>query len=254
MGGVGAVAVVGLIGLWGMAEATVGAVIAWRRPENRIGRLLQVGGPLIMAVVARLRVRAIGSQSSDPNDTLGALAGRWASGHRPPSRPASPDVPDGIDAGWHPFFALLQRGAAAGITARRARWRLAGLALAGPRRRDRHSRGRRHCGRHALARRSLADNPLAVSFALPVRCARRGASATARPGWRLLLLARRLALAFWASSSVRWRRGDPVEWRRIKSRSLSSAGWGCRALSRREAAWTDRGANLLRRSHGAGTC
>ncbi len=35
-----------MTGLWGLVQATVGALIAFRRPENRLGRLLQISGPL----------------------------------------------------------------------------------------------------------------------------------------------------------------------------------------------------------------
>ena len=37
-------------GLWGLVQATVGALIALRRPENWLGRLLQVSGPLVVSV------------------------------------------------------------------------------------------------------------------------------------------------------------------------------------------------------------
>lgn len=69
----------GLIGLWGVANATVGAIIVSRRPDNRIGRLLQTGGPLLIGVFLGFVISAIRGLTAGPSDLLGALAGWWAS-------------------------------------------------------------------------------------------------------------------------------------------------------------------------------
>jgi hypothetical protein len=73
------VAFFGLIGLWGVADATVGAIIVSRRPGNRIGRVLQVGGPLLISVFLAFLVSAIRRLTAGPGDPIGALAGWWAS-------------------------------------------------------------------------------------------------------------------------------------------------------------------------------
>ena len=72
------VAFAGLIGLWGVANATVGAIIASRRPENRIGRILMTGGPLIVSVFLGFMISAFRGLTAGPTDLLGALAGWWA--------------------------------------------------------------------------------------------------------------------------------------------------------------------------------
>ena len=68
----------GLIGLWGVANATVGAIIASRRPGNRIGRILMAGGPLVIGVFLGFLVSAIRGLTAGPTDLLGAMAGWWA--------------------------------------------------------------------------------------------------------------------------------------------------------------------------------
>jgi hypothetical protein len=68
----------GLIGLWGVAEATMGAVIVSRRPGHRIGRLLQAGGPLIIGVFLGFLVSSLRTLTVGSGDLLGALAGWWA--------------------------------------------------------------------------------------------------------------------------------------------------------------------------------
>ncbi|HEX2756299.1 MAG TPA: hypothetical protein VHM48_12595 [Candidatus Limnocylindrales bacterium] len=77
-GGAELVAFFGLIGIWGVANATVGALIASRRPENRIGRILQAGGPLVIGVFLGFLISAIRAVTAGPGDLLGALAGWWA--------------------------------------------------------------------------------------------------------------------------------------------------------------------------------
>jgi len=72
------VAFAGLVGLWGVANATVGAIIASRRPENRIGRILLTGGPLIVSVFLGFMLSAVRGLTAGPTDLLGSLAGWWA--------------------------------------------------------------------------------------------------------------------------------------------------------------------------------
>jgi hypothetical protein len=72
------VAFFGLIGLWGVANATVGAIIASRRPDNRIGRILQAGGPLVIGVFLGFLISALRVVTVGRDDLLGALAGWWA--------------------------------------------------------------------------------------------------------------------------------------------------------------------------------
>ena len=54
-------------------------MIAFRRPENRIGRLLQISGPLVISVFLGYIVAADRTISFGMNDTIGAIAGWWAS-------------------------------------------------------------------------------------------------------------------------------------------------------------------------------
>ncbi len=72
------VAFASLIGLWGVTNATVGAIIASRRPDNRIGRILLIGGPLIVSVFLGFMLSAARGLTAGPTDLVGALAGWWA--------------------------------------------------------------------------------------------------------------------------------------------------------------------------------
>jgi hypothetical protein len=65
--------------LWGAVQAAVGTIIAWRRPENRIGRLLQASGVLVAAAFVGYFVAAIRMESSSATDPMGGVAGWWAS-------------------------------------------------------------------------------------------------------------------------------------------------------------------------------
>jgi hypothetical protein len=81
IGGGGTVQLVtffGLIGIWGVANATVGALIASRRPDNRVGRILQAGGLLVIGVFLGFLVSAVRAVTAEPGDLLGAVAGWWA--------------------------------------------------------------------------------------------------------------------------------------------------------------------------------
>ena len=77
-GGPALIVFFGLIGLWGVANATVGAIIASRRPGNRIGQILMAGGPLVIGVFLGFLISAVRGLTFGHSDHLGALAGWWA--------------------------------------------------------------------------------------------------------------------------------------------------------------------------------
>ncbi|MEX1170741.1 MAG: hypothetical protein WEE50_11420 [Chloroflexota bacterium] len=68
-----------VVGLWGLVQASVGALIAWRRPENRIGRLLQASGALVLSVFVGFIAAAARTTAIGPGDPVGGIAGWWAS-------------------------------------------------------------------------------------------------------------------------------------------------------------------------------
>lgn len=65
--------------LWGLIQVGVGTIIAYRRPKNRVGRLLQVSGVLVPAAFVGFLVAAIRMEMSGPDDAVGGAAGWWAS-------------------------------------------------------------------------------------------------------------------------------------------------------------------------------
>jgi hypothetical protein len=65
-----------LVSSWALVQSTVGTLIAWRRPENPIGRLMQLTGPLIVAVFAGFLVAAIRYIEHGPSDVIGGI-GAW---------------------------------------------------------------------------------------------------------------------------------------------------------------------------------
>lgn len=67
-----------IVGLWGLTQATVGALIALRRPENRIGRVLQISGPLVISVFLGYAVASLRPFTHGPDDPVAAIAGWWA--------------------------------------------------------------------------------------------------------------------------------------------------------------------------------
>jgi hypothetical protein len=73
------VAFFGLIGLWGVTDATMGALIVHRRSTNPIGRLLLAGGPLIISVFLGFALSGVRTLTAGSEDLLGGLAGWWAS-------------------------------------------------------------------------------------------------------------------------------------------------------------------------------
>jgi hypothetical protein len=65
--------------LWGAVQVAVGTLIVWRRPENRVGRLLQTSGVLVAAAFVGYFVAAIRMASAGADDLVGGVAGWWAS-------------------------------------------------------------------------------------------------------------------------------------------------------------------------------
>jgi hypothetical protein len=79
IGSLESITLFGLVGLWGVADATVGAIILTRRPGNRIGRILQAGGPLVIGAVLGYLVSATRILTAGTADPVAAVAGWWAS-------------------------------------------------------------------------------------------------------------------------------------------------------------------------------
>lgn len=77
--GVESAAFVVAIALWAVLQASVGTVIVWRRPRNRIGRVMQVSGPLLILVFLNYNIGAWRYVTHGPGDLLGGLAAWWAS-------------------------------------------------------------------------------------------------------------------------------------------------------------------------------
>jgi hypothetical protein len=122
------VAFFSLIGLWGVADATMGALIVLRRPRNPIGRLLLAGGPLIISVFLGFALSGLRTLTAGSEDMLGGLAGWWASiAFFPALLIAWPLVailfPDGHLPSprwrWPLIFVIVGEGAVSGISALR---------------------------------------------------------------------------------------------------------------------------------------
>lgn len=183
------VALFGFIGLWGVADATVGAMIVSRRPDNRIGRILQVSGPLVISVFLGFLISENRSLTAGPADPLAALAGWWAAVTILPAiLIAWPLVailfPDGRLPGqrWRWPVALVTAGefAISGV----------GAIKVGP------------------VTPSLPNNPFGL-----LRLSPEVEATLLLTGWLLLLLA--LGLAFTAIG-VRWHRGDRLARAQLK--------------------------------------
>lgn len=67
------------IAAWAVLQAVVGTVIAWRRPDNRIGRIMQASGPLLIGVFLGYLIGASRNQHAGSDDLLGGLAAWWGS-------------------------------------------------------------------------------------------------------------------------------------------------------------------------------
>jgi hypothetical protein len=178
-----------LIGLWGVANATVGALIVWRRPGNRIGRILQAGGALVPSVFLGFTTGAIRTTTVASDELLGPLAAYWAGVMLYPAVfIAFPLVgimfPDGRPPGprwWFPVGLV-----AAGLAALSALYAVA----AGP------------------LGEGLPDNPFGL-LSLPPDVVARGESI----GSFLLIVSVGLALI---AIAVRWRQGGAVERAQLK--------------------------------------
>src|SRR5687768_10344336 len=59
------------IAMWALLQASVGTVIAWRRPDNRIGRIMQAAGPLLISVFLGFLVGQWRFVAAGPDDLLG---------------------------------------------------------------------------------------------------------------------------------------------------------------------------------------
>lgn len=67
------------IAAWAVLQASVGSVIAWRRPENRVGRLMQASGPLLIGIFLGYLIGAWRYATVGPSDVLGGVAAWWGS-------------------------------------------------------------------------------------------------------------------------------------------------------------------------------
>ena len=67
------------IAAWAALQAGVGTVIAWRRPENRVGRLMQASGPLLIGIFLGYLIGAWRYATVGPSDVLGGVAAWWGS-------------------------------------------------------------------------------------------------------------------------------------------------------------------------------
>jgi hypothetical protein len=63
-----------LVSAWALVQSSVGTAIAWRQPDNPIGRLMQLTGPLIVTVFGGFLVGAIRYVTHGSADVLGGVA------------------------------------------------------------------------------------------------------------------------------------------------------------------------------------
>lgn len=77
--GVETAAFVLAVAAWAVLQASVGTVIAWRRPEHHIGRIMQVSGPLLLGIFLGYIIGAWRYQSFGTDDLLGGVAAWWGS-------------------------------------------------------------------------------------------------------------------------------------------------------------------------------
>ena len=69
----------GLVGVWAVVHASVGMIIVWRRPGNRIGRLMQLAAPLLILAFFGYLVGAVRYAVAGSSDVLGGVAAWWGS-------------------------------------------------------------------------------------------------------------------------------------------------------------------------------
>src|SRR5688572_7904060 len=69
----------GLVGVWAVVHASVGAIIAWKRPGNRIGQLMQLAAPLLILAFFGFLIGAVRYALAGSSDLLGGVAAWWGS-------------------------------------------------------------------------------------------------------------------------------------------------------------------------------
>jgi len=69
----------GLVGVWAVVHASVGMIIAWKRPGNRVGRLMQLAAPLLILAFFAYLIGAVRYVLAGDSDLLGGLAAWWGS-------------------------------------------------------------------------------------------------------------------------------------------------------------------------------
>lgn len=67
------------IAAWATLQAVVGTIIAWQRPENRIGRIMQSSGPLLIGIFLGYLIGAWRYATFGSDDLLGGIAAWWGS-------------------------------------------------------------------------------------------------------------------------------------------------------------------------------
>lgn len=177
------------IAVWAVLQATVGTIIAWQRPDNRVGRIMQASGPLLHVVFLGYLAGAWRFIAAGPDDVAGGFLALLGSSSLLPSLfVAFPLLgvlfPDGRLPS--PRFAWPLRIVIVGLVVTTVLFAL----HAGPVDRD------------------LPENPLGLlPFSSDVRELLNLISTTALIGG--------LGLAV-AAVITRWRRGDPIERAQLK--------------------------------------
>jgi hypothetical protein len=72
-------AFVAAIAMWAILQSLVGTIIVWQRPHNRIGRIMQAGGPLLLGVFLGYLVGAWRYTTVGPDDVIGGIGAWWGS-------------------------------------------------------------------------------------------------------------------------------------------------------------------------------
>jgi hypothetical protein len=67
------------IAMWAVLQSLVGTIIVWQRPHNRMGRIMQAGGPLLLGVFLGYLVGAWRSSTVGPDDVIGGIGAWWGS-------------------------------------------------------------------------------------------------------------------------------------------------------------------------------
>ena len=69
----------GIVAIWGVVHASVGTLIAWRRPGNTVGRLMQLAAPLLILVFFGYLIGAGRYLIAGREDLIGGIAAWWGS-------------------------------------------------------------------------------------------------------------------------------------------------------------------------------